>query len=157
MKGNEALAEAAIAAGCRHYFGYPITPQTEMGAYLAERSTPEVGGVFLQAESEIAAIHMVYGASCAGKRAMTSSSRPRHLAQKRGVILPWGATCRAGGQCPARGPGTRRHSTRTGGLLSGDARRRTRGFSQYRARARECAGRSSLTLRGFDLADRYRT
>ena len=64
MKGNEALAEAAIQAGCRFYFGYPITPQTEIGAYLAKRM-PEVGGVFLQAESEIAAIHMLYGASCA--------------------------------------------------------------------------------------------
>src|SRR5512133_2076716 len=75
MKGNEAIAEAAISAGCRHYFGYPITPQTEIAAYMAKRM-PKVGGVFLQAESEIAAIHMVYGASAAGKRVMTSSSSP---------------------------------------------------------------------------------
>ena len=72
MKGNEAIAEAAIQAGCRHYFGYPITPQTEIAAYMAKRM-PKIGGTFLQAESEIAAINMVYGASSAGMRAMTSS------------------------------------------------------------------------------------
>ena len=60
MKGNEAIAEAAILAGCRHYFGYPITPQTEIPEYLARRM-PQVGGVFLQAESELASINMVYG------------------------------------------------------------------------------------------------
>ena len=75
MKGNEAIAEAAILSGCRHYFGYPITPQTEIAAYMAKRM-PKVGGVFLQAESEIAAINMVYGVSAAGKRVMTSSSSP---------------------------------------------------------------------------------
>lgn len=75
MKGNEALAEAAIQAGCRHYFGYPITPQTEIAAYMSKRM-PKVGGTFLQAESEIAAINMVLGAASAGVRAMTSSSSP---------------------------------------------------------------------------------
>ena len=75
MKGNEALAEAAIMAGCRHYFGYPITPQTEVAAYLAKRM-PKVGGTFLQAESEIAAINMVIGVASEGKRVMTSSSSP---------------------------------------------------------------------------------
>ena len=75
MKGNEAIAEAAIRAGCLHYFGYPITPQNEIGAYMAKRM-PQVGGVFLQAESEIAAINMVMGAAAAGKRSMTSSSSP---------------------------------------------------------------------------------
>lgn len=75
MKGNEALAEAAIRAGCRHYFGYPITPQTEIAAYMAKRM-PKIGGTFLQAESEIAAINMVLGAASAGVRAMTSSSSP---------------------------------------------------------------------------------
>ncbi|MGQ9473510.1 MAG: 3-methyl-2-oxobutanoate dehydrogenase subunit VorB [Candidatus Caldatribacteriaceae bacterium] len=75
MKGNEALAEAAIRAGCRLYFGYPITPQTEIGEYLSFR-LPQVGGVFLQAETEISAINMVYGASAAGMRVMTSSSGP---------------------------------------------------------------------------------
>ena len=75
MKGNEAIAEAAIIAGCRHYFGYPITPQTEIAAYMAKRM-PKIGGTFLQAESEIAAINMVYGVAAAGKRCMTSSSSP---------------------------------------------------------------------------------
>ena len=75
MKGNEAIAEAAIRAGCLHYFGYPITPQTELAAYMAKRM-PKIGGVFLQAESEIAAINMVYGVAGTGKRVMTSSSSP---------------------------------------------------------------------------------
>jgi len=75
MKGNEAIAEAAIQACCRFYAGYPITPQNEIPEYMARRM-PEVGGVFIQAESELAAINIVYGASAAGARAMTSSSSP---------------------------------------------------------------------------------
>lgn len=75
MKGNEAIAEAAILAGCRHYFGYPITPQTEIAAYMAKKM-PKIDGTFLQAESEIAAINMVYGVASTGKPAMTSSSSP---------------------------------------------------------------------------------
>lgn len=75
MKGNEAIAEAAIRAGCHHFFGYPITPQTEISAYLSKKM-PKIGGTFLQAESEIAAINMVLGAASCGVRAMTSSSSP---------------------------------------------------------------------------------
>ena len=75
MKGNEALALAAIKGGCTHFFGYPITPQNEIPEFLA-REFPKTGGVFLQAESELAAINMVYGAAAAGGRAMTSSSSP---------------------------------------------------------------------------------
>lgn len=75
MKGNEAIAEAAMRAGCRHFFGYPITPQTEISAYMAKRM-PKIGGTFLQAESEVSAINMVYGAAGAGARVMTSSSSP---------------------------------------------------------------------------------
>ena len=75
MKGNEAVAESAIRAGCRHFFGYPITPQTEVAAYFAKRM-PKIGGVYLQAESEIAAINMVLGAASTGARVMTSSSSP---------------------------------------------------------------------------------
>lgn len=75
MKGNEAIGEAAIRSGCKHFFGYPITPQTELSAYMAKKM-PKIGGVFLQAESELAAINMVYGAAAAGVRAMTSSSSP---------------------------------------------------------------------------------
>ena len=75
MKGNEAIGEAAIRAGCRFYFAYPITPQNEIPAYMAKR-LPQEKGCFLQAESELAAINMVMGASAAGARAMTSSSSP---------------------------------------------------------------------------------
>ena len=84
MKGNEALAEAAIRAGCKCFFGYPITPQTEISAYLAKRFQKE-GGVFLQAESEIAAINMVYGAASSGVRAMTSSSSPGISLKSEGI------------------------------------------------------------------------
>lgn len=75
MRGNEVIAEASIQAGCRFYAGYPITPQNEIPEYMSWRM-PEVGGVFIQAESELAAVNMVYGASAAGMRAMTSSSSP---------------------------------------------------------------------------------
>ncbi|MGN0665253.1 MAG: 3-methyl-2-oxobutanoate dehydrogenase subunit VorB [Huintestinicola sp.] len=84
MKGNEALAEAAVRAGCKCYFGYPITPQTEIAAYMSKRM-PKAGGVFLQAESEIAAINMVYGAASAGVRAMTSSSSPGVSLKSEGI------------------------------------------------------------------------
>jgi len=75
MKGNEAIAEAAIRAGAIHYFAYPITPQTEVAEYLSRR-LPEVGGVFVQAESEVAVGNMLFGAACTGKRAFTTSSSP---------------------------------------------------------------------------------
>ncbi len=75
MKGNEALAESAMRVGCRFFFGYPITPQTELAAYMAKQM-PKIGGTYLQAESEISAINMVYGAASAGARVMTSSSSP---------------------------------------------------------------------------------
>ncbi len=75
MKGNEALAEGAILAGCKAYFGYPITPSSEIAEYMA-RCMPKIGGVFLQAESEVASINMVYGGSAAGFRVMTASSSP---------------------------------------------------------------------------------
>jgi len=90
MKGNEALAAAAVAAGCRFFFGYPITPQTELAAYMS-KVMPKIGGTFLQAESEIAAINMVYGASAAGARAMTSSSSPGISLKGEGVSYMAGA------------------------------------------------------------------
>ena len=90
MKGNEAIAEAAVQAGCRYYFGYPITPQSEIPEYMSRR-LPEVGGVFLQAESEIAAINMVYGAAGAGARAMTSSSSPGIALKQEGISYIAGA------------------------------------------------------------------
>ena len=76
MKGNEAVAEAAVRAGVAAYFGYPITPQTELLEYMSHR-IPELGRAFVQAESELAAINMVYGAACTGQRVMSSSSSPR--------------------------------------------------------------------------------
>ena len=90
MKGNEALAESALRAGCRFFFGYPITPQTELAAYMAKRM-PKVGGTYLQAESEVAAINMVYGASAAGARVMTSSSSPGISLKSEGVSYMAGA------------------------------------------------------------------
>jgi 2-oxoglutarate ferredoxin oxidoreductase subunit alpha len=84
MKGNEAIVRGAIAAGCRGFFGYPITPQNEVPEYMSSL-LPKAGGVFLQAESEIAAINMVYGAACAGARVMTSSSSPGVSLKQEGI------------------------------------------------------------------------
>jgi Pyruvate:ferredoxin oxidoreductase and related 2-oxoacid:ferredoxin oxidoreductases, alpha subunit len=84
MKGNEALAEAALIAGCRFFFGYPITPQTEVAAYMSKK-LPKIGGTFLQAESEISAINMIYGAASAGFRCMTSSSSPGISLKSEGI------------------------------------------------------------------------
>jgi 2-oxoglutarate ferredoxin oxidoreductase subunit alpha len=94
MTGNEAIAEGAIQAGCRFYAGYPITPQNELIAYMAKHM-PKVGGVFIQAESELAAINMVYGAASAGVRAMTSSSSPGISLKQEGISYI------AGSQLPA--------------------------------------------------------
>ena len=91
MKGNEAIAEAAIRAGCRLYFAYPITPQSELIEYMS-RKMPKVGGVFLQSESEIAAINMVYGAAGAGRRVMTSSSSPGISLKMEGLSYIAGAS-----------------------------------------------------------------
>jgi 2-oxoglutarate ferredoxin oxidoreductase subunit alpha len=116
MKGNEAIAEAAIQAGCRFYAGYPITPQNEIPEYMSRRM-PEVGGVFIQAESELAAINMVYGASAAGARAMTSSSSPDKFKTGDHII-----SCR---RSPAvivnmqRGARARQHFRQSGRLFSG--------------------------------------
>ncbi len=90
MKGNEALAEAALRAGCKCFFGYPITPQTEISAYLSKRM-PKVGGTFLQAESEVAAINMVYGCAGTGIRCMTSSSSPGISLKSEGISYIAGA------------------------------------------------------------------
>ena len=130
MKGNEAIAEAAIRAGCRHYFGYPITPQTEVAAYMAKKM-PKIGGVFLQAESEIASINMVYGAAAAGMRVMTSSS-----SQRGGPGL--------GGIQPSQSDYFQ--ATKGGG--HGDYRM----IVLAPASVQEMA---SLTVKGFNLADKY--
>ena len=90
MKGSEAIAEAAIRAGCRYFFGYPITPQTEIPEYMSERM-PEIGGCFLQAESEVGAINMVYGAAGTGERVLTSSSSPGVSLKQEGISYIAGA------------------------------------------------------------------
>ncbi|MBR3778382.1 MAG: 3-methyl-2-oxobutanoate dehydrogenase subunit VorB [Clostridia bacterium] len=156
MKGNEAIAEAAICAGCRHYFGYPITPQTEIAAYMAKKM-PKIGGCFLQAESEVAAINMVYGVSATGKRVMTSSSSP-------GISLKAeGLSYLAGADLPALVVNVQRGGPGLGGIQpsQSDYFQATRGggHGDYRmivlapASVQEMA---SLTVKGFDLADKYR-
>jgi len=156
MKGNEAIAEAAIIAGCRHYFGYPITPQTEVAAYMAKKM-PKIGGVFLQAESEIAAINMVYGVSSAGKRVMTSSSSP-------GISLKGeGLSYLAGSDLPALVVNVQRGGPGLGGIQpsQSDYFQATRGggHGDYHmivlapASVQEMA---ELTVKGFELADKYR-
>ena len=156
MKGNEAIAEAAIRAGCRHYFGYPITPQTEIAAYMAKKM-PKIGGVFLQAESEIASINMVYGAAAAGVRVMTSSSSP-------GISLKAeGLSYIAGSDVPALVVNVQRGGPGLGGIQpsQSDYFQATKGggHGDYRmivlapASVQEMA---SLTIKGFDLADKYR-
>ena len=155
MKGNEAIAEAAIRAGCRHYFGYPITPQTEIAAYMAKRM-PKIGGVFLQAESEIASINMVYGASAAGMRVMTSSSSP-------GISLKGeGLSYIAGSDVPAFVVNVQRGGPGLGGIQpsQSDYFQATKGggHGDYHmivlapASVQEMA---SLTVKGFNLADKY--
>ncbi len=94
FKGTEAIAEAAVRAGCRLYFGYPITPQSELTEYMSRR-LPEVEGTFLQAESEVATVNMMYGASCTGKRVMTSTSSPGFSLMMEGISYM------AGGELPA--------------------------------------------------------
>ena len=156
MKGNEAIAEAAILAGCRYYFGYPITQQTEVAAYMAKRM-PKIGGVFLQAESEVAAINMVYGVSSAGKRVMTSSSSP-------GISLKSeGLSYLAGSDLPALVVNVQRGGPGLGGIQpsQSDYFQATKGggHGDYKmivlapASVQEMA---SLTVKGFDLADKYR-
>jgi len=155
MKGNEAIAEAAIRAGCRHYFGYPITPQTEIAAYMAKK-LPKIGGVFLQAESEIASINMVYGAAATGTRVMTSSSSP-------GISLKTeGLSYIAGCDIPAFVVNVQRGGPGLGGIQpsQSDYFQATKGggHGDYRmivlapASVQEMA---SLTIKGFNLADKY--
>ena len=156
MKGNEAIAEAAIMAGCRHYFGYPITPQTEIAAYMAKRM-PKIGGTFLQAESEIAAINMVYGCSSAGKRVMTSSSSPGISLKQEGISYI------AGSDLPAVIVNAQRGGPGLGGIQpsQSDYFQATKGggHGDYHlivlapASVQEMA---ELTILAFDLADKYR-
>ena len=156
MKGNEAIAEAAIHAGCRHYFGYPITPQTEIAAYMAKKM-PKIGGTFLQAESEIAAINMVYGVASTGYRVMTSSSSP-------GIALKSeGLSYLAGSDLPALVVNVQRGGPGLGGIQPSQSdyfqATKAGGHGDFRmivlapASVQEMA---ELTVKGFELADTYR-
>ena len=156
MKGNEALAEAAIRSGCRFYYGYPITPQTELAEYMA-RYLPKAGGTFLQAESEIAAISMVYGTSAAGKRVMTSSSSPGISLKQEGISYL------AGSNLPAVIVNVQRGGPGLGGIQPSQSDYfqacKGGGHGDYHllvlapSTVQEMADLTSLA---FDLADKYR-
>ncbi len=156
VKGNEAVAMAAIDAGCLHYFGYPITPQNEIPEYLSKH-LPRLGGEFIQAESEVASINMVLGASAAGIRAMTSSSSP-------GIsLMQEGISYMAGCELPAVIVNMSRSGPGLGGISpsQGDYFQATRGGGHGDYRMIVLAPSSvqeiyDLTLRAFDLADTYR-
>ena len=156
MRGNEAVAEGAIRAGCRYFFGYPITPQNELFEYMARR-LPEVGGIFLQSESELAGIHMLFGAAAGGARCMTSSSGPGFTLMGEGLTTLAAAQLPAVVVCVTRaGPGLGRIAS-----AQSDYRLATRGggHGDY-----QCVvlGPSSaqelyeLSYRAFELADIYR-
>lgn len=157
MKGNEALAHAAILGGCSHFFGYPITPQNEIPEYLA-RELPKAGGVFLQAESELAAINMVYGAAAAGARPMTTSSSPGIALMQEGMSLL------AAAELPSVIVNVQRGGPGIGTIQpsQGDYYQMTRGGGNgdYRiislapSTAQESA---EMMLDAFELAEDYRT
>ena len=156
MKGNEVIAEAAIRAGCRHYFGYPITPQTEIAHYMAKKM-PKVGGVFLQAESEVSAINMVYGAASTGKRVMTSSSSPGISLKQEGISYASGA------QLPAVIVNIMRGGPGLGGIQpsQSDYFQATKGGGHGDYHLIVLAPSSvqelyELTVDAFNLADQYR-
>ncbi len=156
MKGNEAMAEAAMRAGCRHFFGYPITPQTEVAAYMA-KMMPKVGGTYLQAESEVAAINMVYGAAAAGARVMTSSSSP-------GIALKSeGSSYMAGADLPGVIINVQRGGPGLGGIQPSQAdywqATKATGHGDFQivvfapSTVQEMA---DYAFEAFDVADRYR-
>ena len=155
MKGNEVIAEAALRAGCRNYFGYPITPQTEVMHYMAKKMV-QIGGNFVQAESEVSAINMVYGAAAAGARVMTSSSSPGISLKQEGISYI------AGAELPAVCVNIVRAGPGLGGILpsQGDYWQATKGggHGDYHlivltpSSVQEMADLTSLA---FDLADKY--
>ncbi len=157
MKGNEAIAEAAVQAGCRYFFGYPITPQNEIPEYMSAR-LPEVGGAFVQAESEVAAINMVYGAAGTGARSMTSSSSPGISLKQEGISYIVGAELpcvivnivRGGPGLGSIQPAQSDYYQATRGGGHGDYRMPV--FAP--ASVQEAV---ELTQKAFDVADKYRT
>jgi 2-oxoglutarate ferredoxin oxidoreductase subunit alpha len=156
MKGNEALGYGAIKAGCRYYFGYPITPQNDIPEYFS-RQLAKVEGCFIQAESEVASINMLLGASAAGARAMTSSSSP-------GIsLMQEGISYLAGCELPAVIVNVTRSGPGLGGISAsqGDYFQATRGGGHGDYRTIVLAPHSvqemhDLTMMAFDLADLYR-
>ncbi len=156
-KGNEAIAEAAVAAGCRYFFGYPITPQNEIPEYLSWR-LPEVGGAFIQAESEVSAINMLYGAAGAGARAMTSSSSPGISLKQEGISYI------AAAELPCVIVNMMRSGPGLGGIqpAQGDYFQATKGGGHGDYHPIVFAPSSiqefvDLTYGAFDVADKYRT
>ena len=156
MKGNEAIAEAAVRAGCQAYFGYPITPQNEIPAYMS-RHMLDKKRIFIQAESEIAAMIMVYGAACAGVRSMTSSSSPGISLKQEGLSYA------AGADVPLVVVNVSRGGPGLGNIAPAQSdyfqSTRSGGHGDYRCivlapkNVQECA---DLTYLAFDLADKYR-
>jgi 2-oxoglutarate ferredoxin oxidoreductase subunit alpha len=156
MTGNEAIAEGAIQAGCHFYAGYPITPQNELTAYMAKRM-PETKGIFIQAESELAAINMVFGASSAGARAITSSSSPGISLKQEGISYI------AGCELPAVIVNVMRGGPGLGNIApsQSDYFQATRGGGHGDYHSIVLAPSSiqesyDLMFLGFDLADKYR-
>lgn len=156
MKGNEAIAEAAIQAGCRFFFGYPITPSTEIIEYMA-RKMQKVGGTFLQAESEIAAIYMVFGASGSGKRVMTASSSTGISLKQEGISFL------AANELPAVIVNIMRNGPGLGGLgpTQGDYFQATKGgghgdYHPIVLAPNSVQEMTDLMMDGFDLADIHR-
>lgn len=155
-KGSEAIAEAAIRAGCRGFFGYPITPQNEIPEYMSLKM-PQAGGVFVQAESEVAAINMVYGAAASGIRAMTSSSSPGVSLKQEGISYMVGA------QLPAVIVNVMRGGPGLGSIqpAQGDYYQATRGGGNGDYRTVVIAPANlqetvDLMQEAFDIADQYR-
>lgn len=157
MKGNEAFGKAAIEAGCHYFFGYPITPQSELPEYLS-RELPKVGGAFVQAESEVAAINMVYGAGGTGTRVMTSSSSPGVALKQEGITYCAGAevpcvilnVMRGGPGLGTIQPSQSDYYMATKGGGNGDYR--TPVFAP--ASVQEAV---DMIIEAFDVADIYRT
>ena len=156
MKGNEAIGEAAIRAGCLNYFAYPITPQSEVAEYLARR-LPEVGGVFLQGESEVAVSYMILGAAAAGERVFTTSSSP-------GIsLMSEGVSYIAGMELPAVFVNIMRGGPGLGGILpsQADYQQATKGIGHGDCRLLVMAPASvqeavEMTMSAFPLAEKYR-
>jgi 2-oxoglutarate ferredoxin oxidoreductase subunit alpha len=156
MKGNEAIGEAAIRAGCLNYFAYPITPQSEVAEYLVRRMK-EVGGVFLQGESEVAVSYMIFGASAAGARVFTTSSSP-------GIsLMSEGMSYIAAAQCPAVFVNIMRGGPGLGGILPSQADyfQATKGMGHGDFRLLVMAPASvqeaaTMVMQAFPLAEKYR-